>query len=69
MFRILILTKETRLTILISKLTFWIADASFFESMDGMVNSQAETYMMGAETKVLITIPDVICNQKLNYYF
>lgn len=49
---------------LISKLTFWIADASLFESMDGMVNSQAETYMMGADTKVLITIPEVIYNQK-----
>lgn len=64
-FENLKLTKETRLTILISKLTFWIADASLVGSIDGIVNSQAETYMMGAETKVLITIPEVICNQKL----
>lgn len=56
-------TKETRLTILMSKLTFWRADASGLGSIDGMVKSHAETYMIGADTKVLITMPEVICKE------
>lgn len=48
---------------LISKLTFWSADASGLGSIDGMVNSHAETYIMGADTKVLITMPEVICEE------
>lgn len=53
-------TREMRLTILMSKLTFWSADASGLGSIDGMVNSHAETYIIGADTKVLITMPEVI---------
>lgn len=56
-------TKETRLTILMSKLTFWRAVASGLGSIDGMVKSHAETYMIGADTKVLITMPEVICKE------
>ena len=56
-------TKETRLTTLMSKLTFWRADASGLGSIDGMVKSHAETYMIGADTKVLITMPEVICEE------
>lgn len=52
-----------RLTILMSKLTFWRADARGLGSIDGMVNSQAETYIIGADTKVLITMPEVICKK------
>lgn len=47
-----------------SKLTFWSADVSGLGSMDGMVNSHAETYIMGADTKVLITMPEVICKKR-----
>lgn len=46
-----------------SKLTFWSADVSGLGSMDGMVKSHAETYIMGADTKVLITMPEVICKK------
>ena len=46
-----------------SKLTFWRADASGLGSIDGMVKSHAETYMIGADTKVLITMPEVICEE------
>ena len=56
-------TRETRLTILISKLTFWSADASGLGSIEGMVSSHAETYIIGADTKVLITMPEVICKK------
>lgn len=46
-----------------SKLTFWSADASGLGSIDGIVNSHAETYIIGADTKVLITMPEVICKK------
>lgn len=52
-----------RLTILMSKLTFWSADASGLGSIDGIVSSHAETYIIGADTKVLITMPEVICKK------
>lgn len=48
---------------LMSKLTFWSADARGLGSMDGMVSSHAETYIMGADTNVLITMPEVICKE------
>lgn len=49
--------------ILISKLTFWMAYANGLGSIEGKVSNQAETYMMGADTNVLITIPEVICKE------
>lgn len=53
------LTNAKRLIILMLKLTRCRGDASGSESIHGMVNSQADTYMMGAERNVLITIPEV----------
>lgn len=48
-----------RLTMLMLKLTFSSSATRGFGSMRGMVSNQADTYMMGADRKVLITIPDV----------
>lgn len=56
-------TREMRLTMLMSKLTFWSAAASGLGSMEGMVSSHADTYIMGADTNVLITMPEVICQE------
>lgn len=42
-----------------------MAYASGLASMVGKVNSQAETYMIGADTNVLITIPEVICKHEI----
>jgi hypothetical protein len=44
-----------------SKLTFLRDSISSLGSMPGMVSSQADTYMMGADRKVLNTIPEVTC--------
>lgn len=52
-------TKAMRLTILMLKLTFSSSATRGVGSMRGMVSSHADTYMMGADRKVLITIPDV----------
>lgn len=62
-----VLTKDIRLTILISKLTFWMAYANGLGSIVGKVSNQAETYMMGADTNVLITIPEVICKNEIKW--
>ena len=48
-----------RLTMLMLKLTFCSSVTRGVGSIRGMVRSQADTYMMGADRKVLITIPDV----------
>lgn len=48
-----------RLTILMLKLTFSSSATRGVGSMRGMVSNHADTYMMGADRKVLITIPDV----------
>ncbi len=53
------LTNAKRLIMLMFKLTCCSADASGSESIQGMVNSQADTYMMGADRNVPITIPEV----------
>lgn len=44
---------------LMLKLTVCRAATEDLGSMEGMVSSQADTYMMGAERNVLITIPEV----------
>lgn len=44
---------------LMLKLTFSSSVTRGVGSMRGMVRSQEDTYMMGAERKVLMTIPDV----------
>lgn len=62
------LTKATRPIILISKLTFWMAYANGLGSIEGKVSNQAETYMMGADTNVLITIPEVICKSEIKLW-
>lgn len=54
-----LLTNAIRLTILMLKLTFSSSATSGAGSIRGMVNNHADTYMMGADRKVLITIPDV----------
>lgn len=41
------------------KLTFSSSVTRGVGSIRGMVNNHADTYMMGADRKVLITIPDV----------
>lgn len=41
-----------------------MAYANGLGSIEGKVNNQAEMYMIGAETNVLITIPEVICKNK-----
>lgn len=41
-----------------------MAYASGLASMVGKVNNQAETYMIGADTNVLMTIPEVICKSE-----
>lgn len=48
-----------RLTILMLKLTSSSCVTRGVGSIRGMVNNHADTYMMGADRKVLITIPDV----------
>lgn len=46
------------------KLTFCSEFLSSSASIKGMESNQADTYMIGAERKVPITIPDVTCGQK-----
>lgn len=41
------------------KLTFSSSATRGVGSIRGMVNNHADTYMIGADRKVLITIPDV----------
>lgn len=41
------------------KLTFWSEFIKRWGSIQRIVSNQAETYIIGAERKVLITIPDV----------
>lgn len=53
------LTRATKLMMLMLKLTFCRADTKGFGSIHGIVSNQAETYIIGAERKVLITIPEV----------
>lgn len=53
------LTRATRLTMLMLKLTFSSSVTRGVGSIKGMVSSQADTYMIGADRNVLITIPDV----------
>lgn len=48
-----------RLMILMLKLTFSSSVTSGVGSISGIVNNQADTYMIGADRNVLITIPDV----------
>lgn len=55
-----LLTRATRLTMLMLKLMFSSVDSSVLGSIQGIVSSHAETYIIGAERNVLITIPDVI---------
>lgn len=55
------LTSATKLTMLMLKLTFCSEFISSCASIQGMESNQADTYMMGAERKVPITIPDVTC--------
>lgn len=57
------LTSATKLTMLMLKLTFCSESISRRASIQGMDSSQADTYMIGAERKVPITIPDVTCGQ------
>lgn len=45
---------------LMLKLMFCSADSSSLGSIQGIVSNHAETYIIGAERNVLITIPDVI---------
>lgn len=52
-------TRARRLTMLMLKLTFSSSVTRGVGSMRGMVRSQEDTYMMGADRKVLMTIPDV----------
>lgn len=54
-----VLTNATRLTMLMLKLMFSSSVTRGVRSIRGIVNNQADTYMMGADRKVLITIPDV----------
>lgn len=54
-----LLTNAMRLTILMLKLTFSSSATRGVGSIRGIVNNHADTYMMGADRKVLITIPDV----------
>lgn len=54
-----VLTNATRLTMLMLKLTFSSSVTRGVRSIRGIVNNQADTYMMGADRNVLITIPDV----------
>ena len=42
-----------------------MAYANGLGSMVGKVSNQAETYMIGADTNVLITIPEVICQNEI----
>lgn len=55
------LTSATKLTMLMLKLTFCSEFISSWASIQGMESNQADTYMIGAERKVPITIPDVTC--------
>lgn len=57
-------TSATRLMTLLLKLTFSSSAISGVGSISGMVNNQADTYMMGADKNVLITIPDVTWRTK-----
>lgn len=41
-----------------------MAYANGLASMVGKVSNQAETYMIGADTNVLMTIPEVICENE-----
>lgn len=52
-------TKTRRLMMLMLKLTFSSSVTRGVGSMRGMVSSQEDTYMMGADRNVLMTIPDV----------
>lgn len=58
------LTSATKLTMLMLKLTFCSEFLSSSASIKGMESNQADTYMIGAERKVPITIPDVTCGQQ-----
>lgn len=40
-----------------------MAYANGLGSIVGKVSNQAETYMIGADTNVLMTIPEVICKK------
>lgn len=60
-------TSATRQTMLMLKLTFSSSVTSGVGSIRGMVNNQADTYIMGAERNVLITIPDVTWRQRVKY--
>ncbi len=53
------LTSATRLTMLMLKLTFSSSVTRGVGSMRGIVNNQADTYIIGADRNVLITIPEV----------
>jgi len=53
------LTNAMRLTMLILKLTFSSSVTRGVGSIKGIVNNQADTYMIGADKNVPITIPDV----------
>lgn len=52
-------TRARRLMMLMLKLTFSSSVTRGVGSMRGMVRSQEDTYMMGADRNVLMTIPDV----------
>lgn len=54
-----ILTRATRLTMLMLKLMFSSSVTRGVGSISGIVNNQDDTYMIGADRNVLITIPDV----------
>lgn len=54
-------TSARRLMMLMLKLTFSSSVTRGVGSIRGMVRSQADTYMMGADRNVLMTIPDVTC--------
>lgn len=55
------LTSVTKLMMLTLKLTFCSESINGLGSIHGIVSNQAETYIMGAERNVLITIPEVTC--------
>lgn len=63
-----LLTRATRLTMLMLKLMFCSADSSGLGSIQGIVSSHAETYIIGAERNVLITIPEVIWKNESHVY-
>lgn len=55
------LTSATKLTMLMLKLTVCREFINSWGSIQGMESNHADTYIIGAERKVLITIPDVTC--------